>query len=190
LTVTTVGQYSVGVKFKNSACFSVRNITVTHSDTPKIISLDIHDLSQNNSVTINTEGKGKYQYSISGFDGYFQDSNVFKDIEPGIYTAIVKDLNKCGFDQKPAFVIGAPPFFTPNGDGYNDYWSIKGLDATTNFTALSIYDQWGKLIKQINPTEQGWDGTLNGFPVPANDYWFTLVLANGREAKGHFSLKR
>ena len=191
LTVNQVGQYSVKVKFKTGSCFSVRNITVTHSDSPKITSIDIQDLNQNSSIKINAEGNGKYQYSISGFDGYFQDSNVFKNIEPGIYTAIVNDLNKCGSDQKTAFVIGAPHFFTPNGDGYNDFWTIKGIDAATNANAaLSIYDRFGKLIKQLNPLLQGWDGTLDGYALPATDYWFTLILQNGREAKGHFSLKR
>jgi gliding motility-associated-like protein len=31
---------------------------------------------------------------------------------------------------------------------------------------------------------------LNGQPLAADDYWYTVKLENGREAKGHFSLKR
>jgi gliding motility-associated-like protein len=42
----------------------------------------------------------------------------------------------------------------------------------------------------VSPSSLGWDGTLNGEPLPADDYWFTLKLEDGREAKGHFSLKR
>ncbi len=31
---------------------------------------------------------------------------------------------------------------------------------------------------------------ITEYPLPADDYWFTLKLEDGREAKGHFSLKR
>lgn len=88
-------------------------------------------------------------------------------------------------------VIGIPKFFTPNGDGQNDYWNVKGV--SVNFNANStiyIYDRYGKLLKQITASSQGWDGTFTGQPLPSDDYWYTIKLDDGREAKGHFSLKR
>ncbi|MBS1533572.1 MAG: T9SS type B sorting domain-containing protein, partial [Bacteroidetes bacterium] len=51
----------------------------------------------------------------------------------------------------------------------------------------------GKFLKEIRPSSQGWDGTLDGTPVPATDYWFEVFYKeNGveREFKSHFSLKR
>ncbi|RWW96760.1 T9SS type B sorting domain-containing protein, partial [Flavobacterium cerinum] len=43
----------------------------------------------------------------------------------------------------------------------------------------------------------GWDGTFNGNPVPATDYWFTVTYPEtvgttviNKEFKAHFSLKR
>ena len=36
----------------------------------------------------------------------------------------------------------------------------------------------------------GWDGTFNGEQLFSSDYWFTVELGNGRNFKGHFSLKR
>jgi len=57
--------------------------------------------------------------------------------------------------------------------------------------SIYIYDRYGKLIKQWVPSSsEGWDGTFNGSPLPGDDYWYTLKLEDGREAKGHFSLKR
>lgn len=88
-------------------------------------------------------------------------------------------------------VIGIPKFFTPNGDGQNDYWNVKGV--SVNFNANStiyIYDRYGKLLKQITASSQGWDGTFTGQPLLSDDYWYTIQLDDGREAKGHFSLKR
>ena len=88
-------------------------------------------------------------------------------------------------------ILGIPRFFTPNNDGFNDYWNIKGINSEFNSkTVIHIFDRYGKLIKDINPQSQGWDGTFNGKQLPSDDYWFSAKLENGQELKGHFSLKR
>ena len=55
---------------------------------------------------------------------------------------------------------------------------------------IYIYDRFGKILKQISAIGPGWDGTYNGKLMPADDYWFTIELPDGRSAKGHFALKR
>ncbi|MFN4198131.1 MAG: T9SS type B sorting domain-containing protein, partial [Flavobacterium sp.] len=88
--------------------------------------------------------------------------------------------------------INYPPFFTPNQDGYNDTWNIIGGDQLVN-AKIYIFDRYGKLLKQISPNGEGWDGTYNGRPLPSTDYWFTINYEeNGtpKEFKAHFSLKR
>jgi gliding motility-associated-like protein len=84
-----------------------------------------------------------------------------------------------------------PKFFTPNNDRYNDYWNLKVISSSFNANALIyIFDRYGKLLKQIRATSEGWDGNFNAVPLPADDYWYTVKLEDGREAKGLFSLKR
>ena len=87
------------------------------------------------------------------------------------------------------FVLDYPRFFTPNGDSYNDFWKIKNSAKYPNML-LYIFDRYGKLITQVNPKGNGWDGTYNGRPVPAEDYWFSIILENNRIIKGHFALLR
>jgi gliding motility-associated-like protein len=88
-------------------------------------------------------------------------------------------------------VIGIPPYFTPNADGINDTWNVKGLTATNNYnTTIYIFDRYGKLLKQLGALETGWDGTFNGNMVPSDDYWYTIYFEDGRTAKGNFTLKR
>ncbi|KAF2518822.1 T9SS type B sorting domain-containing protein, partial [Flavobacterium salilacus subsp. salilacus] len=41
---------------------------------------------------------------------------------------------------------------------------------------IYIFDRYGKLIKQISSQSEGWDGTYNGSPLPADDYWFTVTF--------------
>jgi gliding motility-associated-like protein len=88
-------------------------------------------------------------------------------------------------------MIGIPKFFTPNEDGINDYWNIKGLKPESNIKSrIDIFNRFGKLIKQIEATGLGWDGMINGKKALSDDYWFVVNLENGTTAKGHFALKR
>jgi gliding motility-associated-like protein len=47
-------------------------------------------------------------------------------------------------------VLGAPKYFTPNGDGYNDYWNVKGEYQFQCQFIIFIYDRYGKLITKIH----------------------------------------
>ena len=190
LNVNKEGDYVVTVSTA-AGCFRTRSIKVTASDIATINSIDIVDLTELNSVRVNVSGQGDYEYSLDAPFGPYQVSNLFENVAAGIHDIYIIDKNGCGTTTKQIAVIGVPKFFTPNGDGYNDYWNIKGVNASfSSKSILYIFDRYGKLLKQVSPSSQGWDGTLNGEPLPADDYWFTLKLEDGREAKGHFSLKR
>ena len=122
---------------------------------------------------------------------HFKNLVFFENVPSGIHDVYINDKNGCGTVRKTVAVLGIPKFFTPNGDGYNDYWNIKGLNSNLNANSIVfIYDRYGKLLKKMTTSSQGWDGTFDGKPLTADDYWYTLKLADGRETKGHFSIKR
>jgi gliding motility-associated-like protein len=190
LNVNSNGDYLVKVTTA-AGCYRTRNINVTASDIATINSIDITDLSDANSVTVNVSGKGNYEFSLDAPLGPFQTSNLFENVSAGIHDVYVTDTNGCGTITEKIGVLGVPKFFTPNGDGYNDYWNVKGVNTTLNSkSTIYIFDRYGKLMKQLLPSSQGWDGTINGSPLPADDYWYSVQLEDGRELKGHFSLKR
>ena len=188
LTVNTEGVYTVEVTNSNG-CVRTRTITVTASDIATINDIEIVDLSDDNSATVLVTGLGNYEFSLDNID--YQSSNIFQNIASGIYTVYVRDLNGCGVVTEEISVLGIPNYFTPNGDGINDYWNIKGVNSKFNLeTTIHIFDRYGKLLKQISPLSQGWDGTFNGVQMPSSDYWYSIQLEDGRVLKGHFSLKR
>ena len=138
-----------------------------------------------------TGGFGTYEYSLDQI--YWQTSPIFPNLENDIYIIYVRDINGCGdANSNPITTISFPTYFTPNGDGYNDTWRIKGL--TPEFEVkIYIFDRYGKLMKQIDGYGNGWDGKLNGLELPSTDYWFRIEYKeNGvqKEFKSHFSLKR
>lgn len=190
LNVNAEGNYTVEVS-SLAGCSRIRAIKVTASDIAEITSISIVDLSDVNSITVKVTGQGQYQYSLDAPSGPFQDSNFFDNVTAGIHEVYINDKNGCGTVSQTIAVIGVPKFFTPNGDGYNDYWNIKGVNENFNENSIIyIFDRYGKLLKQIVPSSQGWDGTFVGQPLSADDYWYSIKLDDGREVKGHFSLKR
>ncbi|WP_430399835.1 T9SS type B sorting domain-containing protein [Flavobacterium sp.] len=188
LTVNIEGIYTVEVINLNG-CVRTRTITVTASDIATVNNVQVTDLSNDNSIIVFVSGQGDYEFSLDNMD--YQSDNTFNDIEAGVYTVFVKDLNGCGIATREVSVLGIPNYFTPNGDGYNDTWNIKGVNARLNAgTIIYIFDRYGKLLKQISPLGEGWDGTFNGHQLPSSDYWYTIQLEDGRIVKGHFTLKR
>ena len=192
------GEYLVtATKTDGTNCSRSRSIVVKNSNIATITVADIRtqDLTNdnNNSITINTDnlGEGDYEFSVDNSFGPFQDEPYFDQIKPGVHTLFVRDKNFCGLTQVDFPIIGYSKYFTPNGDGYGDRWKILGLNAEFQpKSKVYLLDRFGKLIGEIDPRSEGWDGTLNGNPMPATDYWFRVYLEDGREFKGHFSLVR
>jgi gliding motility-associated-like protein len=150
----------------------------------------VADLSDSNTVIVNAFGLGDYVYSID-YPNVFQSINIFTNVPAGIHEFFVKDLDGCGISSQIISVIGIPPYFTPNGDGINDTWNVLGLTTTNNSkTTIYIFDRYGKILKQLAPLGNGWDGTFNELQMPASDYWYSIYFEDGRTSKGHFTLKR
>ncbi|WP_242204325.1 T9SS type B sorting domain-containing protein [Aestuariivivens insulae] len=198
LPVSEPGDYTITITNPTTLCPRNKTVSVKASEKASITQddLTIVDISENNSVTINNPaslGSGTYQFALGSKDGEvvfpYQDSNVFNNVRAGIYTLFVKD-DICGTTELDLYVVGYRKFFTPNGDGSNDYWQIQGLSALQANSNIHIYDRFGKLLKQLAPLSQGWDGTFNGTLMPTDDYWFSVVLSDGRNFMGHFTLKR
>ncbi|HLV15003.1 MAG TPA: choice-of-anchor L domain-containing protein [Xanthomarina sp.] len=187
ISVNEMGVYTVTAT-NNYNCSTSRTITVLPSNIATIEDVFITVASSNNSITISVSGEGEYEYALD--EGIFQDSNSFFNVSAGYHTVYVQDKNGCGIISKNVSVLGFPKFFTPNGDGYNDFWNPIGIDYSNTSTKVKIFNRYGKLLKELKTSSSGWDGTFNGKDVPSDDYWFLVSLSNGKEYRGHFSLKR
>ncbi|QCX00904.1 T9SS type B sorting domain-containing protein [Aggregatimonas sangjinii] len=195
--VSVPGAYTVTVTNTQGglSCESARTVTVVESNPPMILDIEINDLQSSNTVTIITNTESEWEYRLD--DEVFQSENTFYNVAPGIHTITVNDPRGCGAVTEDIVVVGFPKFFTPNLDGSNDNWHIVGIENLQS-PKVYIFDRYGKLLRYLGESDpQGWDGTLNGKPLPETDYWFklTYVGANGleRTAKyinNHFALKR
>jgi len=197
IIVSQAGSYTLTATNSQTGqidCITTRTVDVIVSETPEITGVLVDGLQQNNRVEVNTNITGNLEFQIDGEE--FQTSNIFNNVAPGAHTMTVNDLGGCGMDTESIVVVGFPKFFTPNGDGANDYWHIIGVSTLTN-PVVHVFDRYGKLIKQLNENSLGWDGTYNGSALPSSDYWFKLSytdtsgqMIEARFINNHFSLRR
>ncbi|MBS1534589.1 MAG: T9SS type B sorting domain-containing protein [Bacteroidetes bacterium] len=167
------------------------NVTINQYTLTSIDGFVTNYFDENQIITILATSAGNYLYQLDY--GPPQEENVFQNVSPGIHTIKVIDANGCSSSlTDQVLVVNYPKFFTPNDDNYNDTWNIDGL-SDQDGCVISIFDRYGKLLKQISPKGTGWDGTYNGERMPSTDYWFTVEYnekGTRKTFKSHFSLKR
>ena len=204
ITISSGGLYTVTATTTNgTGCTRTSEIQVNESSIATITDNDVTivDDSDNNSITIDPTnlGIGDYEYALIDQDGQlssFQQDPVFENLVGGFYTIVVQDKNGCRPNAELLVsVIEFPKFFTPNNDGINDTWAIKGANAIFFPSAqINFFNRFGKVVAQIDVDDEGWDGSYAGKILPSDDYWFSIILVdrNGitRERKGNFSLLR
>ncbi len=183
----------------NLECVSANNFNVVASEVATIESIGIRKLTAGKEVTVNAVGLGEYEYALDDSEGEYQDDPVFVNVPEGPHTVFVRDKNGCGIVSrlierglKPE---DFPNFFTPNGDGINDYWQFVPPPEISDVLevlkgSISIFDRYGNLLLELDPNSRGWNGNFNGKQLPSSDYWFKVVSTNQQKMIGHFSLKR
>ena len=186
ITAYSVGIYTVIVTSPlPENCPSTKTIKVIEPNIPEI---DRVDVNETKVVIYLKQEEPYYEFSVDGSN--YQSSNVFFNVQSGLQTAYVRDVNLCSKNTQTFIVLIAPKFFTPNGDTYNDTWAVEGL---INYpqAQVSIFDRYGKFIVQLNPKKPSWDGMFNNRSLPADDYWYMLKINETTpEKRGHFSLIR
>jgi gliding motility-associated-like protein len=166
-------------------------ITVTNSDTLVLIG---------NSTTLTAQGADTYQWIPSSALNCDNCSITISTPDTTI-TYCVVGTNTFGCSDTACIVVNVdndcgqlflPLAFSPNGDGKNDVWKIRGR-CIKSFE-LRIFDRWGeKVFETVNPNE-GWDGTFNGKALGSDVYVFfvTITMRNGevKNLKGDITILR
>jgi gliding motility-associated-like protein len=88
----------------------------------------------------------------------------------------------------PVYLYYAPNAFTPNGDGFNDVFMIKGDNIDVDHFEMSIYDRWGERIFKTTDINTGWNGAKNnvGQVVEQDVYVYKVNLKDWHGAKHQY----
>lgn len=105
--------------------------------------------------------------------------------ESTTFVVEVADANGC-VGRDTVFIEVLPDLnvtsgFTPNDDGINDSWVIDNIELFPN-NVVQIFDRWGIVLysQQGYNSQNAWDGTYEGKPLPVGTYYYTIELKDSR----------
>ncbi|TMM58206.1 T9SS type B sorting domain-containing protein [Maribacter algarum] len=171
-------------------CISTASFEVSPSATATIDDLVVNG----STVQVAISGEGDYEFSLDGVT--YQDENILQVVAVGEINVFVRDKNGCGVTSETIeqdLTVGRfPKFFTPNGDGANDYWQFIPpiVQGEVECDVIHIFTRYGYMLAQIDPKSVGWNGMLAGRPLPATDYWYKAIFSDESIVTGNMSLKR
>jgi gliding motility-associated-like protein len=120
-------------------------------------------------------------------DGSLNNPNINNPIAKPLdsTTYIVYGMNEWGCRDTAFVTIDVemdmneyiPTAFTPNGDGLNDLFRIRGLKYQ-RIVDFKVYNRWGQLVYDyVTGDAQGWNGMYNGQPADMGVYNYSIILA-------------
>jgi len=180
------GFYTLNVEDDNG-CSATRYYSI---EEPEDLALSIISIAEPNDI-------GSIDLSVSGgtepYSFVWNTGATTEDIEPldgGNYSVDVYDNNGCNktgsIFLEVHYRIYAPTGFSPNGDGINDVFEIKGLGTDLIKYKFAIYNRYGEQVFYTQDVNENWNGRLNndGPEMPPEVYtWLVeMEFANGNSA--------
>jgi gliding motility-associated-like protein len=173
-------------------CESSHEFVVITSEAATITGVDIRNQGFNFRLEVSIEGSSEYEFAINNPEGPYQDNNVFSNINLTDDTVYVRDKFGCGIvSQRILRDRGFPKYFTPNNDGINDRWQVRGVRVNGEVvTRIQVFDRFGKQMADFNAKSSGWDGTYGGKPLFDGGYWYKAFTTSSVIFTGYFALRK
>jgi gliding motility-associated-like protein len=132
------------------------------------------------SLLLNSAG-GVLKYTLLGKPGSAGTAVFSLQIGGKSCTVSVKVLD--------SEMIKVSDFFSPNGDGVNDHWTIPELDLLPD-SRVFVFDRFGRTLVESAGNSFRWDGLINNIPAPVDSYWYLVKLNENETLRGNFTLMR
>lgn len=172
-------------------CDAVASITIVVApsidlETTSPILFDNYNVSvvggNDGSIDLTIGGQGEPTgISWSGPSGFTSTSEDLFNLPAGFYTVTVSDEFGCEIQDTITLIepsdIMLPNGFTPNGDGFNDFYVIKGIQGYPD-NEINIFNRWGNLVYSANGYQNNWDGIGNNGNVLPDGTYFIVVDLN------------
>ncbi|MBK8498416.1 MAG: gliding motility-associated C-terminal domain-containing protein [Flavobacteriales bacterium] len=185
------------VAFDAIGCTDTAWVQVDLQPWPTIIAGDDMVIDYGDVVQLTASGEGVWTWTPTE---WLNDSTISSPYvqpeETTTYTVTtVNELGCKNTDMLTVIVTGSlyvPNSFTPNGDGFNDFFFALGKDLRT--IELLVFNRWGELIWSTDKLDGRWDGTYQGVASPIDTYVWkvqaTELSGKHREDIGHVNLLR
>ncbi len=160
------------------------------------ISKDV-TISKGHSTQLLASGGNDYLWNPAGtLDNPLSASPTATPLADTRYTVKVMNAFGC-FDSASVnvafiedFAIEPQNLISPNSNGQNDVWKIKGIEFYP-LAKVMIFDQWGRIILEQTDYKNNWDGTMKGKPLSDGTYFYVITLPGSeRQYKGTINILR
>ena len=198
-----LGTYEVSVT-DTQGCTDVSSIEIFE---PEPLAMEVEVIrpttyeSMDGGLNIDVTG-GVPNYMLDWVD---QDLNSYtgadiNDLERGTYQLTITDQNNCQIDSTIVLEylferrVRIPKAFTPNADGYNDYWDIERIEFIQDLKIV-IYDRWGKAVYKFSGTGndyrgEPWKGADGTKKLPIGSYYYAVELDDEKPIMGTVTILR
>ena len=124
-----------------------------------------------------------------------EDDLLINNLNPDTYILNIIDGNGCVFEEifdlnaisnniSDCAPIYIPNSFSPNGDGFNDIFSLysNASNGIENIISFQVFNRWGAVIFEQNnflPDNgaTGWNGDFKGRPLNSGVYVYKITMA-------------
>lgn len=145
-------------------------------------------------ITGGTEPYHLYYFADNGYaaEGFGDKGGL----EAGWYTIVVLDAHLCEdtvrLELTEPVPIELPNGISPNGDGFNDYLKVRGLeDFPVN--RLLVFNRWGNQVYEESNyrNDDPWYGTnQDGEELPEGTYFVIVELEGHDNLKAYLEIRR
>lgn len=186
-TVTEPGNYVLTITSDNN-CPKSFPFEIESPAQPIIANIEFGDTY----IIVEAEGSGGLiEYSLNNV--IWQTNPRFDNLIKGEEYIVYVRENGCEAAMKVVTFPMIPNFISPNGDGYNDAWTIRGIDFSEQ-SNVKIFDRYGKIFVDSTPLNIFvWSGKYLGRPVPSGDYWYIITTVGQNDISmkyvGHISVR-
>jgi gliding motility-associated-like protein len=139
------------------------------------------DIIEGKSTQLQASGGVTYKwFPIEGLSNPAIANPIAKPLKTTIYTLEVVSETGCVTQDKITVTvlpkIYIPNTFTPNNDGVNDFWEIKGLSEYRN-CQVTIFNRWGQQVYHSTGYNKPFEGlSPSGEELPVATYYYIIQL--------------
>ncbi len=200
ITAPDYGVYTLTWDINNdSICFDSDDVEITFYKPPENTDAgndQVLDYIFETNLEANTPAEGYGEWTIvsgnANINDIYNPETFISELSYG--TTVLKwtiENGACSDYDDVSISIGdlkIPNGFSPNDDGFNDFFEIPGIDSYQN--KVSVFNRWGKLIFEMEQYNNTWDGKNNNGKLLPDDTYFYVIELNGKTYNGYIMINR
>lgn len=189
--VAKAGTHTIVYTYTSSAgCQSVDSQRITVYPSPVVNAGPDRSLLDGGNVQLLATATGAgLTYAWTPVTGLVDNPTILQPrVSPTdniTYTLTATSANNCvasdAVSVRVLKELKVPNAFSPNGDGIYDRWMIEYLESYPG-AVVEVFNRYGQAVYRSEGYDaRGWDGNVNGKPLPVGTYYYIINPKNGRK---------